>query len=222
MRLKHGFTLIELLVVIAIIAILAAILFPVFAKAREKARQASCQSQMKQMGIALNMYSQDYDELFTPYATLGGHWQVLLDPYMKNIQLFFCPSADVRRFISRKVCYRGWGVNGYVRFRTRYALNYGGGAYKSPRWAAPAGRSLARIEDPAGTFAVIEAKCNRACPPGWPKDWTRFDGHWLNKRHNDGINVLYVDGHVKFLTWQTMQRWRYGTPLGPWTVTGND
>ncbi len=100
MRSRRAFTLIELLVVIAIIAILAAILFPVFARAREKARQASCLSNVKQMGLAALMYAQDYDEMVVPgeiripgaqrWMGEGG----LLLPYVKNVQIFRCPSAD--------------------------------------------------------------------------------------------------------------------------------
>src|SRR5947209_9779048 len=115
---RTAFTLIELLVVIAIIAILAAILFPVFAQAREKARQASCQSNLKQVGLALLMYAQDYDETFPTVGDLpktnpdgtvcdtdtrkpngrdivrmmGGGLQYMLNPYIKNAGIFKCPS----------------------------------------------------------------------------------------------------------------------------------
>src|SRR6056297_3424973 len=98
---EKGFTLIELLVVIAIIAILAAILFPVFAKAREKARQASCQSNQKQLILSALMYAQDYDEhgvLFAQHSYQADHsyqWIWLLQPYVKNWQVFACPSDPV-------------------------------------------------------------------------------------------------------------------------------
>ena len=98
---KHGFTLIELLVVIAIIAILAAILFPVFARAREKARQASCQSNVKQMMLGILMYAQDYDARF-PRHSVGYHgwagWTAQIYSYIKNDQLYRCPSADTGTF----------------------------------------------------------------------------------------------------------------------------
>src|SRR3989441_8187866 len=101
---RRGFTLIELLVVIAIIAILAAILFPVFAQARDKARSAACLSNMQQIGKALMMYVQDYDEKTTWFWNsqvgkqnyLAGYWYVCLFPYTKSLQVFICPSVDTR------------------------------------------------------------------------------------------------------------------------------
>jgi len=97
MRVRRGFTLIELLVVIAIIAILAAILFPVFATAREKARQSQCISNAKQIGTAVFMYNQDYDEImplfFRNYGAAGrDSWASLVQPYVKNWALFRCPN----------------------------------------------------------------------------------------------------------------------------------
>src|SRR5947207_4403497 len=102
---RHAFTLIELLVVIAIIAILAAILFPVFAQAREKARQTSCTSNLKQIGLALQMYTQDNDEVWPPAYYYGNpnasgsldatgifQWSGFCQPYIKNRGIFVCPS----------------------------------------------------------------------------------------------------------------------------------
>src|SRR5947199_9310919 len=90
---KRGFTLIELLVVIAIIALLAAILFPVFARARENARKSSCINNLKQIGLGIQQYSQDYDEMMTPlrWRWLGYSempFQSILQPYVKNTQIF--------------------------------------------------------------------------------------------------------------------------------------
>src|SRR5579871_2574094 len=119
---RHGFTLIELLVVIAIIAILAAILFPVFAKAREKARQTSCLSNLKQIGLAFLMYDQDYDETFPNAISnsnqaggcagqldwwhLNGGWTILTNSYIKNGQIYRCPSSESPFWVSGQA--QGW------------------------------------------------------------------------------------------------------------------
>src|SRR5690349_11776336 len=104
---ETGFTLIELLVVIAIIAILAAILFPVFAQARAKARGVSCLSNVKQCGIAYAMYVQDYDET-SPNGRGGGwEWWTEVQPYIKNLNLLYCPDrSDGGPYI------QGSGTNG--------------------------------------------------------------------------------------------------------------
>lgn len=107
---RTGFTLIELLVVIAIIAILAAILFPVFARAREKAREANCISNQKQIGLALHMYAADYDDLLplanTDVVTSGPPGLPdIIHPYVKNVQIFRCPSDRDGRFQANGTSY---------------------------------------------------------------------------------------------------------------------
>jgi len=207
----RGFTLIELLVVIAIIAILAAILFPVFAQAREAARKASCQSNLKQLGNAIRMYAQDYDEHLvtgggTGYGASAGvsegaplpslQYQWVIQPYVKNWGVYKCPSDPRDR----------------NRMPVSYAIN-----------------NIA-LTDPSANGGVVESKLSKPAEcimltdggnGGWNGGntlYSQMDGdstlwnHWNRlahdsqdwnhndqlPRHGDGNNILFADGHVKF------------------------
>ena len=179
---KRGFTLIELLVVIAIIAILAAILFPVFAKAREKARQSSCLSNVKQMVLAGLQYAQDYDErgvMFgdgNDWGATSHFWHYSLLPYIKNNQIFDCPS-DTDTF------------NGSP---TDTSIGYGIAYSRLSRYGF--GIALAKIERPAE--AVYFADASRI---------HLDDGGGLAARHNETANCAFADGHSKAMKLSELQ-----------------
>ncbi len=187
---KTGFTLIELLVVIAIIAILAAILFPVFARARENARKSSCQSNVKQLGTANMMYAQDYDERTLPYSTLpsggGVSWYDLVQPYVKNTNVLVCPSQSISTlWQGRRVSY---GIN-----RTTGCLGEGG--YD--------GVALARINYPAETLLFVETRAHDNESEAFPTFYAPPGNTWgsfgtLSDRHMEGCNCAFYDGHVKW------------------------
>jgi prepilin-type N-terminal cleavage/methylation domain-containing protein/prepilin-type processing-associated H-X9-DG protein len=144
---KKGFTLIELLVVIAIIAILAAILFPVFAQAREKARSASCTSNIKQVTLGLLMYVQDYDEMLCPCQINSGTWDQLSAPYVKNQQVFVCPDWLVNPLAGgRQLSY---GMNYRLTEESTTVLDDA-----SILWYGTA--KLASLRTPANTFYIMD------------------------------------------------------------------
>jgi len=217
---KRGFTLIELLVVIAIISILAAILFPVFARARESARRASCMSNLKQIALGVMMYKQDYDETFplikvnsaenaTPNNPYG--WADSLQSYIKSLQVFRCPSDSSKHVFDDSGVFAGqpnpsnWADGGY----TSYFMNdYAGGASDSA------------FSFPAQTILLAEGG-------GWDSASARYSGNGCdgardglgtskkicsttaNSRakipqgglwvHLIGGNYAFADGHVKWL-----------------------
>ena len=211
---RKGFTLIELLVVIAIIAILAAILFPVFAKAREKARQTSCLSNVKQIGLAVLMYAQDYDETLSPRGAwwpgqLGWNynfvnWSDLNAPYIKNTQIWTCPSFPEGTYIPTYATQTDppWRTFGSYAPNNWYYWDWqpGGHAVVTDR-----GRALAEIVAPSECILTADtdncgAQIARCCPqdglnedPPYIRTCARIMG-----RHNGGANVLYVDGHAKW------------------------
>lgn len=197
---KHrGFTLIELLVVIAIIAILAAILFPVFARAREKARQTSCLSNVKQLVLGELMYAQDYDEMFPYFLTnpaRGEPWWTCIQPYVKNEQIMKCPSspgpAGSTLYWNKYYPYPRYGMNHYIQYNSSGAGTMA--IIKRPADTAILGDSCHGMGD-AWRFAWPEA------PGGFP---TRCSAAQTNQsesytRHNGGTNLGMVDGHAKWM-----------------------
>lgn len=221
---KRGFTLIELLVVIAIIAILAAILFPVFSQAREAARTSSCASNLRQIGTAMRMYSQDWDEKVVPMYTTNwdlGHgsrdwWMWLIQPYVKNIQVFKCASCSGwygcavpgNPNSGEGPFYPGDLNDSYHRFWGGYGYNwYWTGAVTDN--ANTLNMSEAALQRPSEIVAVSDAGDVVTGPN--PSLGTTFDV-WLNgwpggndvRRHNGGANYLFYDGHVKFSTPERM------------------
>lgn len=220
MRTRSGFTLIELLVVIAIIAILAAILFPVFAKAREKARQTSCLSNMKQIGLGLMMYVQDWDETMPGFKhrlyggnSRGDGWYEGIEPYVENEQIGICPSYKYESTYGRTNMPNETGYWG----RTLIA-SYGvpaqdstcrsvlGNLHTAFSGYYPPGPSLAEATMPAETVMVFESNSNwTQQTSGYGRDNSgnlrsiSADGHRGRQhfRHNMQMNVAFMDGHAK-------------------------
>lgn len=208
MHTRRGFTLIELLVVIAIIAILAAILFPVFARAREKARQTSCLSNMKQITLAALQYAQDYDEKLSrsfnwwdPFAHTAPYytyWWDNLGPYIKNTQVFFCPSSNSTSMGSWNYGFVNQIV-GYHMGRAAFTLPDG---TVVPSGTVP--RSLGSVSAPAERVFVTDAHNFNTEVSYWYRtdsSYTQVGGayYWVDCRHNGGANAGFVDGHVKWL-----------------------
>ncbi len=183
---RKAFTLIELLVVIAIIAILAAILFPVFARARENARRASCLSNTKQLGLAALQYSQDYDEKL-PSSYLPGSsastWNLQLQPYIKSYQVFYCPSdsthSSTGTFSNSNISY-GWNY-AYLTLPACTPSAYGCG-----------GVSLAYIQSVSQTVLLGDSQ------DGLPYVINYAGVYQPLPRHLEGANFCFVDGHAKW------------------------
>ncbi len=225
---NSAFTLIELLVVIAIIAILAAILFPVFAQAREKARQTACLSNTKQLGLGIMQYVQDYDETYPLGGFSSGtgaigagqsatdRWYKAISPYTKNTLIRSCPSAKV-------------AVEPNSTYTTNYGIHSDIAKFISSATSAPS-LAMADITNTAGTLLLADAQTvdlatvNRTDSTTWLKaetnsavDWDikglRFvlngpsyftttsnsNARWPSPRHVGGTNIAYCDGHSKWM-----------------------
>ena len=199
---SRAFTLIELLVVVAVIALLAGILFPVFAQAREKARQVTCLSNARNLGLATLLYTQDYDEQF-PLAAYPlpdfsfFTWQDLVDTYLRNKEIWHCPSSQVSRLDQAGKRKSHYGYN--VRYLTTIRPDF-----------SNAGRhhavSLAAVSSPSETVLFVDAWAS--IHPSWCGD----DGKFLlppsaaaahcwgrpNALHAQGCNILWIDGHAQW------------------------
>jgi len=219
--LRRAFTLIELLVVIAIIAILAAILFPVFAQAREKARMISCLSNTKQLGTAVMMYCQDYDETYSPNLyvappNLAYTFYDLHAPYLKNTGTMVCPSDPNAMFFGSFLQSCGIPYASPTNLKFSYNGNYclfNNGSGSRPVW------NMAAVPLPAETPAFSDGTlmCNFDSPIYDPGSRTSYSGTALTPRHQEGINVTYADGHSKY---QKARKQATGRDADGWVVAG--
>jgi prepilin-type N-terminal cleavage/methylation domain-containing protein/prepilin-type processing-associated H-X9-DG protein len=211
---KAAFTLIELLVVIAIIAILAAILFPVFARAREKARQTSCLSNLKQISLALMMYTQDYDEMTVQRTSEGWAqgwgvtWRSLIYPYMKNAAVLACPSNPRNNVITWEDTLAKNGVanlpTSYSGTCTSFTKGYMGDELNNPTpWDGyGASCTLAMMAAPAQLIAVGEQRYDDVgiLSLYWwdtPETSLYLDPTYGVQGHTAVTNFAFADGHAK-------------------------
>ena len=218
-KIKHGFTLIELLVVIAIIAILAAILFPVFASARDKARATTCSSNLRQLGIASQQYLQDFDNVYPGASSGNPVWDTVLLPYTKSTAILFCPSDPMVRTNPRS-----------------YSTN--GGPSPTAFWnyrgnAGPEQMKTWQVRSPTTTFLFVENFAVQNQVGGTtahqvlgPSAQMSVPGVGAGP-HNGGWNYSFCDGHVKwYVPSATQGAVGVGTcsslPCGMWTIDPND
>jgi prepilin-type N-terminal cleavage/methylation domain-containing protein/prepilin-type processing-associated H-X9-DG protein len=220
---RRGFTLIELLVVIAIIAVLAGILVPVLSSTREKARETSCSANLKQIVLAAKQYAQDYDEstpdnwwYYSPpnYAT----WMEALNPYIKNTQVFICPSAptsataygypDPTARVASAYCWPAWMPYDYWNW---WGTPMFSGFPTSPRLANPSrpwayAEGIEKSIHPAEAAYIVEGYYFTAPVSGLAFGWPLTSNFSTNGsdttcyRHHNGMNVAYADGHVKWVS----------------------
>jgi len=211
---KFGFTLIELLVVIAIIAILAAILFPVFARARENARRASCQSNQKQVALGLKMYTSDFDEMFPPVAVVTTSantnapynnpygWADAIQGHLKSTQILQCPSEANTTHVNPQHVPATADPRGF----TDYFFNYNVGGQSEGALAVVSNTIMTGC-DITGYSRLFRDGDNvvnvRDTSDTQPDERAILDTGANNNgaafRHLDGANYSFVDGHVKWL-----------------------
>lgn len=188
---RHGFTLIELLVVVAIVALLAAILFPVFGRARETARRASCQSNLRQISLSTVQYAQDNDGRM-PTNLVAGNIDIhtRLQPYIKSSQVFRCPSQStyLKKQSTDPAPELQFPANGYSYAYNMQLADWG----KFGRYSG----LIEVIPYPTRTLLLAELKgmVDRVTPINGPAE-TAFE---IAPRHFDGANIAFVDGHVKW------------------------
>jgi prepilin-type N-terminal cleavage/methylation domain-containing protein/prepilin-type processing-associated H-X9-DG protein len=215
-RRNRAFTLIELLVVIAIIAILAAILFPVFARARERAKATTCLSNMKQLGLACMQYTEDYDGVYpmNRMPVTGGlwTWKRAVFPYVKSYEAYKCPSVLEYNPVNWETGAKGDESNSLPQFRndksqwiaTSYGYS-GGFFFETGAGGAARPRTLSEVKDPANTMYILNTRL--AYPdlgPWMMSSYCDLKGNQSSNRkygpfvtHFGRINFIFADGHVQ-------------------------
>ncbi len=216
MRTRKGFTLVELLVVIAIVAILSSILLPVFGRARASARGTVCVNNLRQIGQAFAMYAQDWEGNlpsampYTAVAPGGRAWMTALMPYVKDARIWVCPENAMP--------VPSYGYNTYLGFPRMMGIGFG-----------YSGLALDAVTVPSNNFLAFDTPNNRADAnnlnggmgsymmfvmpgqlaerhPDWESSYRERPG-WQKARHNDGNNVVFADGHVKWIRLAVQSPW---------------
>jgi len=212
---KYGFTLIELLVVIAIIAILAAILFPVFAQAREAARITQCLSNLRQMGTGITMYTQDYDGEIPvrrrpcDVAGCAKNWKHMIHPYVKNTDLYKCPSNPASVVADQEADTATYPNAAQPRFTRGYFIYHpffkASAAPGSTDWWNGMDYNETRVEYPANSILLGENKDVFADYGPWMQyvpNWGSAGNNWSSKHRDEKrSNIVFIDGHAKMVNW---------------------
>jgi len=238
---KTAFTLIELLFVIAIIVILAAILFPVFGRARENARRSSCQSNLKQIGLGITQYTQDYDETMPREGTGAAQpapvWMDVLQPYLKSAQIFNCPSDPQTTGTTSGYYTLPYAIypgrTGTTRQFGSYALNnaFYNNSFGTGTAHGPASKAIAAIASPTTTTLAGDTSGYGSNADIYCKDesnqFTIQSGTTVKtmqsnysgggegafvERHLESVNVLWCDGHVKTMKIDTLLQKNSASP----------
>lgn len=222
---RKGFTLVELLVVICVIAILAALLFPVFLRVREKARRATCQSNLRQIGLAVLQYSQDYDERIfatdnsSPFGSGFSDWLLPYQDYFVSRQLMECPSAGEDA---------GDRPNGDYNRNAVVLSPDGAGGQEVPFMLLVETSRTMFIMDGQGdgtssntTFTQTRNGSDGSLPCASPNCVLPVDAYRVGMRHNEGFNAGFLDGHVKWIPRTQLFRKYDGTGV-PNTVGSYD
>jgi prepilin-type N-terminal cleavage/methylation domain-containing protein/prepilin-type processing-associated H-X9-DG protein len=196
-NIKKGFTLVELLVTVVVVTLLSGLILSVFGRARNASRRVACSSNLRQIGMAYQMYVQDARDKFPPFIFSTDEncgWADIIYPYTRSIDVFHCPSFEYGEF--RKGCPPSEDTS-----NENFPINTWDGSYDLNYFAGPHGRSATYIHEPASTILICDGTGRKVffAEDGGGDHINRRDFTVLGDRHNNGVNAYFADGHVKWM-----------------------